>query len=657
MHSILPINIEEVLSGAVESARLEFKASWESQTTGYQVLKTLCAFANDLQNLNGGYIVLGVAEREGVTVRPAKGLKETEVDQAQKWIRGNCNRIEPTYMPVFDTVQVDNQKVVVLWAPASDNRPHQAPDGPHGQKRFWIRVGSETVEAKDGIRTMLLQQTARVPFDDRRAFDATNDDLSISLVREFLADVRSDLTKESDANRIYFNMQITVRANGETVPKNIGLLFFSNNPLQWFRGARIEIVEFSDDTGGNTLEEKVFNGPIHHQLRQCLNWLESMTTRHLEKQGNQPETRGWISYPLPALREALVNAIYHRSYEEAVEPTKVYLYPNRIEIISYPGPVMGIQKENLLGDRPLPPFPARNRRIGEFLKELGLAEGRGTGVPKIRESLTQNGSPDPTFDFDEQRTYFRATLPAHPEYVALRILRDYAYRQATGDAMGARRLLERAWAEGLHSPSVAVALVRDYASLEDLAAARHLVDEIPRERLSEYARALTALAGALMDDRKELEARRVLDKLPSLLAAQDACEAAIAERRAGREDRAHRLFERAGDLVLKDVRALHEFAQTKMNLAGILVRTKSRRPVDRQVRNRLLGEASTYLERVLQMDAPLTRHAWAWFDLGRVRSWLQRPKNEIVEAFEHAVTLAPDEQRFRNELNKVGGGG
>ena len=71
MSSILPINIENLLRNqGVESARVEFKASWDKAVTGYQVLKTLCAFANDFQNLNGGYIVIGVEEEGGRAVFP-----------------------------------------------------------------------------------------------------------------------------------------------------------------------------------------------------------------------------------------------------------------------------------------------------------------------------------------------------------------------------------------------------------------------------------------------------------------------------------------------------------------------------------------------------------------------------------------------------------
>ncbi|MXY62587.1 MAG: hypothetical protein F4Y87_03960 [Synechococcus sp. SB0665_bin_28] len=60
MPSILPINLEDLLAcRGVESQRVEFKAGWDPRTTGPQVLRTICAFANDLQNLNGGYVVMG----------------------------------------------------------------------------------------------------------------------------------------------------------------------------------------------------------------------------------------------------------------------------------------------------------------------------------------------------------------------------------------------------------------------------------------------------------------------------------------------------------------------------------------------------------------------------------------------------------------------
>ena len=68
----------------VESERVEFKASWNPQVTGPQVLSTICAFANDYHSLNGGYVVIGVEERDGRVDLPPCGLSPDEVDAAQK---------------------------------------------------------------------------------------------------------------------------------------------------------------------------------------------------------------------------------------------------------------------------------------------------------------------------------------------------------------------------------------------------------------------------------------------------------------------------------------------------------------------------------------------------------------------------------------------
>ena len=58
----------------------------------------------------------------------------------------------------------------------------------------------------------------------------------------------------------------------------------------------------------------------------------------------------------------------------------------------------------------------RNRRIGECLKVLDLAEGRSTGVPKILRAMHNNGSPVPRFETDDDRTWFLVRLPAHPSF-------------------------------------------------------------------------------------------------------------------------------------------------------------------------------------------------------------------------------------------------
>ena len=116
---ILPLGIEALLGGAVESSRLEFKASWDERRTAPQVIQTICAFANDLQNLHGGYVVIGVREQHGRVIRPVDGLTPEEIEVAQRWLRGNCNRLRPMFMPVFAPAWIDDRHVLVVWAHAS----------------------------------------------------------------------------------------------------------------------------------------------------------------------------------------------------------------------------------------------------------------------------------------------------------------------------------------------------------------------------------------------------------------------------------------------------------------------------------------------------------------------------------------------------------
>ena len=61
----------------------------------------------------------------------------------------------------------------------------------------------------------------------------------------------------------------------------------------------------------------------------------------------------------------------------------------------------------------------RNRRLGDFLKELRLTENRGTGLPKIRKSMEANGSPEPVFDTDDNRSFFLVELPVHAHFLPL----------------------------------------------------------------------------------------------------------------------------------------------------------------------------------------------------------------------------------------------
>jgi len=420
----LPVNFEDLLQGrSIESNRIEFKAGWDDRIKA-SVVRTVCAFANDLLNLGGGYLILGVREEGGRAVLPPVGLTNVDLERVQKEIRGACKRIVPDFTPLLFPVLFEGAPLLVIWAPGGDTRPYQAPEDLNvsgSPLQFWIRRGPETIKAHGEDLRQLIALTARVPFDDRRSLEARIEDLSPLLVRRFLHDIGSDLVNHEpplEDRQIFRLLNLVVRINAHDVPRNVALLFFNEQPERFFRGALTEVVRFRAE--GDFLEERVFRGPIPYQIKTALDYLDSQGGTFLQKVPGQAEAEMIVPYPFEAMEETLVNAFYHRSYEAPPEPVKVYLYPDRMEVISYPGPVPGIQRKHFEPEESVPPSPARNRRIGDFLKELRLAERRGTGIPKIQRKMRQNGSPEARFDFDDERTYFRVTLPIHPRYLAIR---------------------------------------------------------------------------------------------------------------------------------------------------------------------------------------------------------------------------------------------
>ena len=169
----LPITIQEVLGGKkVEWQRLELKAAFHA----VDVLHTLCAFANDLHNMGGGYLVIGVGEENGQPLLPPCGLSQASLDDIQKKIRELGHKIVPEYHPLIEPCEVEGRFVLLIWAGgAADNRPYSAPKtlGAKGERdgelAYYIRRHSSTVEIKRNSPdwSELMELAAKVPFDDR----------------------------------------------------------------------------------------------------------------------------------------------------------------------------------------------------------------------------------------------------------------------------------------------------------------------------------------------------------------------------------------------------------------------------------------------------------------------------------------------------------
>ena len=423
----LPINIDHLLrQRTIEGERIEYKAGWNPQG----VLHTICAFANDFQNLGGGYVVLGVEERDGRPVLPPKGISPDSIDGIQKELLNLGNSaIQPYYHPLAGTYDIDGQSILVLWVPGGETRPYKARTSLAKGRSGWgyfIRRHASTVRARGRDEQELLGLAATVPFDDRYRQTASLDDLSQRLIGEFLQDIGSDLAAEAGGLSIESlgrRLNIVGGPPEAMFPKNVGLLFFNDRPHDFFPATQIDVVWFPDGPGGDRFEEKEFRGPLSIILGEAIgyirrNYLKETVVKHPHK----PEAERFWNFPIGAVEEALVNAIYHRSYEER-EPVEVRITPEELVVLSFPGADRSIRMEAFKNGQAIS-RRYRNRRIGEFLKELELAEGRSTGVPKILRAMRQNGSPDPIFESDDDRTWFLVRLPSRERMPQVATVQD-----------------------------------------------------------------------------------------------------------------------------------------------------------------------------------------------------------------------------------------
>ena len=172
--SKLVINVKDLFDvHIVEQQRIEFKRSWNTGPTSWQVLHSICAFANDFRNDDGGYIILGVDDKplEDGSVNVV-GVPTDTLDKTQKTITALCKaHLAPEYQPRLSPEVYQEKHVLVIWAIPSDGRPHQCRTSPKGEFRYYIRKATETVQATTDEVSQLISQRCMIPFDDRMAVD------------------------------------------------------------------------------------------------------------------------------------------------------------------------------------------------------------------------------------------------------------------------------------------------------------------------------------------------------------------------------------------------------------------------------------------------------------------------------------------------------
>ena len=260
----LPVNINELINGrTVEWERIEFKKGWNP----LRVLHSICAFANDFNNWGGGYVMIGVEEKNDRPLLPPVGLSHKKVATIQKELLNLCHRLRPEYFPVAEPVEFQNKIILIIWCPGGANRPYKAPKDltKRSEYTYYVRRYSSTKRATESEEHELLSMANQVPFDDQTNHRTEITDLNLTLIQSYLAEVKSGLLQESAKipfSELCRRMNIAEGPVEYLRPKNVGLLFsivirtsFSEAPVSMLLSFRMRqaIVSERKPSGGRSI--------------------------------------------------------------------------------------------------------------------------------------------------------------------------------------------------------------------------------------------------------------------------------------------------------------------------------------------------------------------------------------------------------------------
>lgn len=238
------------------------------------------------------------------------------------------------------------------------------------------------------------------------------------LLRDYLVKVGSKLADDvikMPLPKILDQMELYTGPKENRLLRNVAAMMFCENPSKFFPYTQIDVVTFPNGKMKdlNNFTEVTFKGSVPQMIKQAMDYIKSHVLKeHVRKVSGRQEAERFWNYPYDAIEEAVVNSVYHRDFLQH-EPIEITIEPSGISILNCPGPDRSISKEDIKRGDMLKSRRYRNRRLGDFLKELDLTEGRSTGVPTIQTKLAENGSPRAIFETTDDRLTFLVTIPIH----------------------------------------------------------------------------------------------------------------------------------------------------------------------------------------------------------------------------------------------------
>ena len=347
-----------------ETNDLEFKVSITKT-----FLKTVSAFAN----YGTGRIVFGVDD-SGVTI----GLSDPTADALR--IENMINdSLDP--VPHFSLDIDENDRTVLLTVAEGKSKPYLY------SKKAYRRADSATVEVDRTEFGRLVLTGRNLTFDE-------------------IASSRTDLTFSLLSQRLMKHLGLT--AFDENSLRTLGLLntdgtytkaaeiFSDRNGL-----AGIDIVKFGDNISELLDRKTVAGESILGQYDAALEMYERYCTYETVSQAARKRVE---RAPFEAFREAVANALVHRTWDVAANVT-ISIHSNRVVIVSPGGLPSGVTAEDYLGGGISIP---RNPIVANIFFRLDYIEQFGTGIARINEAYG-NLPAKPIFEIRENS--LAVTLP------------------------------------------------------------------------------------------------------------------------------------------------------------------------------------------------------------------------------------------------------
>lgn len=403
------------LSALDESHRIEAK---QGRQIDRSVMETICAFANE-PGLGGGYLLLGVTrDPQDLFTNAYKIDGIDNPDKLQSDLASQCASVfNRPLRPRVSVEVLGGKTVVVVYVPEA--APTEKPvflqnlGLPRGAYR---RVGPTDQEGTEDDLVALYAGHQLDPFDAAVLPDADMDDIDPAAIDDYRQQrkaINPDAEELTWSNEdLLRSLGCARRDNGQLKPTVAGIVLFGSTMAlrRCFPMMRIDYIRVpgrqwveNPDHRFDTLE---IRAPLFTAIRRATNTVRDELIQSFSLPEGALAREDEPTLPLRVIREAIVNAVMHRSYR-IHGAIQIIRYANRLEIRN---PGHSIKAEEQLGE---PGSETRNPRIAAVLHEVNIAETKGSGIRAMRELMLAHGLLPPTFESSRRPDQFVATFLFH----------------------------------------------------------------------------------------------------------------------------------------------------------------------------------------------------------------------------------------------------